>query len=119
MSNKQRTWWQEMGAISRGMMFIDGSIVTPDSLQPAGRASPALDADVPRPQPKNRTRAGRLKRKAQWWWDELLLLGGRPATARQNDDIDEPFPPLHRRPGKNRQRRSRVAQDRTAYGARS
>lgn len=123
MSSKQRTWWQEMGVISRGMMFLDGSIATPQSLQPAERepvqrSSSATSDEVPHAYPKTRTRAARLVRKAQWWKDELLLLGGRPTAVRHNDDIDEPFPPLHRRRDTKRQRRSQVAQDCTVYGAR-
>ena len=29
---QQRTWWQEMGAISRGMMFFEGVIAAPRAL---------------------------------------------------------------------------------------
>ena len=36
-TGSNNAWWREMGAISRGMMFIEGNIATPaglDRLQP-------------------------------------------------------------------------------------
>ena len=110
-TSKQRTWWQEIGAISRGMTFIEGSIATPASLLererpvPGGPAQP-LPQDEPAKAP-----AASLQRRALWLLDSLLLLGGRPETVRHHDDIDEPFPPLHRhRPVRERRRpRRRVA----------
>ena len=123
MKTKQHTWWQEMGAISRGMMFLDGSIATPASLHPTGpepvRSSSATHHELPHAHREFRISVARLARKARWWWDELALLGGRPMTVRHNDDIDEPFPPLHRRRGANRRPRPQVAQDCSAYAARS
>ena len=84
------TWWREMGAISRGMMFIEGAIATPAGLdrapadpQPvaARRPSPARDAGPTQP-----------GKKAFSLYEDLLFLGGRPMTSGHNDDHDEPFP---------------------------
>jgi hypothetical protein len=34
--------------------------------------------------------------RVRWLVEELVLLGGRPVSNHHLDDIDEPFPPLHR-----------------------
>lgn len=42
---QQRTWWQEMGAISRGMMFFEGVIAAPRALGDAdARQAARVDA---------------------------------------------------------------------------
>ncbi len=38
------SWWREMGAISRGMMFIEGSIATPAALETLRKPEPAAAA---------------------------------------------------------------------------
>lgn len=95
-TGNRSTWWREMGAISRGMMFLEGAIATPASTQAAqdidahaAEASAARDAE-----PAADEDAG-FKRGARWLVEELALLGGRPLSARRMDDLDEPFPPLH------------------------
>lgn len=96
-TSRQRTWRQEMGAISRGMTFIEGSIATPASLLEPERPVPSVLAQpLPQDEPA-KAPAANLQRRALWLLDSLLLLGGRPETVRHHDDIDEPFPPLHRR----------------------
>ncbi|KAF1713769.1 hypothetical protein CSC74_16885 [Pseudoxanthomonas yeongjuensis] len=88
------SWWREMGAISRGMMFIEGNIATPASLDRIGQdgradapaARPSSQSDVrPEPSPAR-------KRKTFSLYEDLLFLGGRPMTSGHNDDLDEPFP---------------------------
>ena len=85
------TWWREMGAISRGMMFIEGSIATPAALEHMERAghvqAPIAPAPVvpPESSPEPARRTFSL-------YEELLFLGGRPMTPGHNDDLDEPFP---------------------------
>ncbi|RZA32856.1 MAG: hypothetical protein EOP92_23880 [Lysobacteraceae bacterium] len=96
-TSKQRTWWQEIGAISRGMTFIEGSIATPASLLERERPAPGVPAQTLSRDEPAKAPAASLQRKALWLLDSLLLLGGRPETVRHHDDIDEPFPALHRR----------------------
>lgn len=89
-SSFYKSWWREMGAISRGMMFIEGSVATPASLErtaPAARRTPATSGRPQSISPGFRKKAGRLYR-------DFLLLGGRPVTPGHNDDINEPFPQL-------------------------
>jgi hypothetical protein len=84
-----------MGAISRGMMFIEGNIATPAALECAestGHSHPSAAvtssiSDMPR-----RSISRALKKSARQLYRNLLFLGGRPMTAGRNDDIDEPFP---------------------------
>jgi hypothetical protein len=88
-SSFYKSWWREMGAISRGMMFVEGSIATPDSLErtaPSARRAPIAD----RPQPFSTG----LRKKADRLYRDFLLLGGRPVTPGHNDDINEPFPQI-------------------------
>ena len=109
MGNRtQRTWWQEMGAISRGLMFLDGSFTTPESLAPSPQSEPAPVDAIPKPAEIIRPQPASLSRKALWLLDDLQLLGGRPMTSGRNDDIDEPFPRLHRRHVVRTRERSRV-----------
>ncbi|NDK39499.1 hypothetical protein DT603_11660 [Pseudoxanthomonas gei] len=77
------SWWREMGAISRGMMFIEGNIATPAALDLGGRR--------PAPRPSRR-RTARHPRKGFSLYEDLLFLGGRPMTAGHNDDSEEAFP---------------------------
>ena len=89
-STSYKSWWREMGAISRGMMFIEGNIATPASLD---RSAPSVDrapAAGGRPQPISLG----LRKKADRLYQEFLLLGGRPVTPGHNDDINEPFPQI-------------------------
>ena len=87
------TWWREMSAISRGMMFIEGSIATPTALD---RAEQDLRASAVSPQsPPRDARPVKPREKAFGLYEDLLFLGGRPMTAGHNDDIDEPFPQTH------------------------
>lgn len=85
------SWWREMGAISRGMMFIEGSIATPatlDRTEPDARAVPVVSD----PTPSRVARPTRQERKSFTLYEDLLFLGGRPMSAGHNDDIDESFP---------------------------
>ena len=84
------TWWREMGAISRGMMFIEGTIATPITSDRAEQNVGA--AEVSHSLPSRDTRPAKPKKKAFGLYEDLLFLGGRPMTAGHNDDIDEPFP---------------------------
>ncbi|MGH8027112.1 MAG: hypothetical protein ACREO0_10340 [Pseudoxanthomonas sp.] len=81
-SSFYKSWWREMGAISRGMMFIEGNLATPESLD--------RTAANDRPRPAS---AG-FGKKANRLYQEFLLLGGRPVTPGHNDDINEPFPQI-------------------------
>lgn len=89
-SSFYKSWWREMGAISRGMMFIEGNIATPasqDRTVPAARPAPATND---RPQ----SISTGLRKKADRLYRDFLLLGGRPVTPGHNDDINEPFPQI-------------------------
>ncbi|MGH8061153.1 MAG: hypothetical protein ACREO7_03960 [Pseudoxanthomonas sp.] len=96
------SWWREMGAISRGMMFIQGHIATSlavESIDKPLPAPPALASGSSSSKPlQHRRRIPRgLRVKATRFLHDLELLGGRSMLAGHNDDIDEPFPQLHRR----------------------
>ena len=87
-SSFYKSWWREMGAISRGMMFIEGNIATPLSLQdnaPQARKEAGED---------ERPTVSGLKKTADRLFQDFLLLGGRPISPGHNDDINEPFPLL-------------------------
>lgn len=90
------TWWQEMGAISRGMMFIQGHIATPATLETLQKPEPALTAPAPASPSKPAPHRSRIPRawriKAARVLHNLEFLGGRPMHAGHNDDLDEPFP---------------------------
>lgn len=91
-TSSSNSWWREMGAISRGMMFIEGSIATPAGLDPAQQETrPALRL---RRSPANDAAAARRGKKGKAFslFEDLLFLGGRPMTRGHNDDIEEPFP---------------------------
>ena len=81
------SWWREMGAISRGMMFIEGSITMPDRTQQDAGATV-----ISRSSPSPGAPPAKQRKKAFGLYEDLLFLGGRPMTAGHNDDIDEPFP---------------------------
>ena len=89
-SSFYKSWWHEMGAISRGMMFIEGNLSTPaslDSTEAVARQSGRVGEHfVP-------VSAG-LRKKANRLYRNFLFLGGRPMTPGHNDDIDEPFPQI-------------------------
>lgn len=89
-SNSYKSWWREMGAISRGMMFIEGNLTDPTSLDRTVPAARQVEAAEDRPLAIS---AG-LRRQAKRAYRNFLLLGGRPVTPGHNDDIDEPFPLL-------------------------
>ena len=90
-----KAWWREMGAISRGMMFIEGTIATPTALDRTeqDRRARAPVSPPPAPEPEGRPASLRGSRqKAFSLYEDLLFLGGRPMTAGHNGDLDEPFP---------------------------
>ncbi len=113
MNRIQRTWWQEMGAISRGMMFLGGSIATPASVESSEEPAEAAHATLPS-QRGRKVRTRRLSRKMHRLLENLMLLGGRPASVRHNDDIDEPFPARHQRRHATRVRHSPATQECTS-----
>ncbi|MET0718689.1 MAG: hypothetical protein ABWY34_09845 [Pseudoxanthomonas sp.] len=88
--NFYKSWWQEMGAISRGMTFIEGNLATPSSVDSAATAArqPGATAERSAPAP------GGFRKQARRAYRNFLLLGGRPVTPGHNDDIDEPFPQI-------------------------
>lgn len=88
-SNFYKSWWREMGAISRGMMFIEGNVATPASLE---RTAPTRQ--IPATSDRPRSISEDLKKKAGRLYRDFLLLGGRPVTPGHNDDINEPFPQI-------------------------
>lgn len=113
-TGRQSAWWREMGAISRGMMFLDGSFVPPTAPEPrpvaAVAAGKGTGNGVPRQAEANVTRG------VMRLLEDLALLGGRPVSRRHNDDIDEPFPALHRRSEALARRSRRMAQAERAPG---
>jgi hypothetical protein len=72
-----KSWWREMGAISRGMMFVEGNIATPLSLQDNGRQARKPASEEQRPDVSG------LKKTADRLYQDFLLLGGRPVTPQQ------------------------------------
>ena len=82
-------WWREMGAISRGMMFIEGAIATPLTMD---HAEPDASAPAQTHSSSPRNARPSTQKKTFGLYEDLLFLGGRPMTAGHNDDIDEPFP---------------------------
>jgi len=89
-SSFYKSWWREMGAISRGMMFIEGNIATPASLDPIAPTAHRAPATSGHPQSVSTG----LRKKADRLYRDFLLLGGRPVTPDHNDDINEPFPQI-------------------------
>lgn len=91
-TSSYKAWWREMGAISRGMMFIQGHIATPARLEIIHKPEPASAASASA-SPSKRSRLSRGWRvKAARLLHNLEFLGGRPMHAGHNDDLDEPFP---------------------------
>jgi hypothetical protein len=93
-TNSYHSWRREMGAISRGMIFIEGNLATPAALDGAEPTVPAHapPAVAPISGTARRPILQALKKTARQLYWNLLFLGGRPMTAGHNDDIDEPFP---------------------------
>lgn len=92
-SSFYKSWWREMGAISRGMMFVEGNLSTSASLEnTTSIARPAREADD-QALPVTPVAAG-YRKKANRLYRNFLFLGGRPMTPGHNDDIDEPFPQM-------------------------
>jgi hypothetical protein len=94
-THSYQSWRREMGAISRGMMFIQGNIATPAALNGAestGHSHPSAAVTSPISDTPRRSIPQALKTSARRLYRNLLFLGGRPMTAGRNDDIDEPFP---------------------------
>lgn len=87
-SSSYKSWWREMGAISRGMMFIEGNLTDSTSLDRTVPAARQVEETDHRP----RTISAGLRAQAKRAYRNFLLLGGRPVTPGHNDDIDEPFP---------------------------
>ena len=110
-------WWRDMGAISRGMMFIEGGIATPatlDRTERVMRTATASEASPPR-----EARPPKRAEKSFSLYEDLLFLGGRPMTAGHNEDIDESFVQTRdagSQPGSHRfdgHRRKRITQARS------
>lgn len=74
----QQSWWRELGAISRGLDFLQGG----GSFEPSVN-EPAQTTQSPRTAPAQRGIARLLH--------TLGYLGGRPMHAGHNDDLEEPF----------------------------
>lgn len=85
-----KSWWREMGAISRGMMFIEGNVATPASADRTAPAAPRALAADSRAHPISAV----LRKRARHLYRDFLFLGGRPVTPGHHDDIDEPFPQI-------------------------
>lgn len=93
-TSSSNSWWREMGAISRGMMFIEGNIATPAGLDPAQQETRQAMRLRRSPAPAGQGKKG----KAFSLYEDLLFLGGRPMTPGHNDDIEEPFPQTRAEP---------------------
>jgi hypothetical protein len=94
------SWWREMGAISRGMMFIQGHIATPLAVETIDKplpapVAPANELSSSKPLQHRRRIPRGLRVKATRFLHDLELLGGRSMLAGHNDDVDEPFPQFH------------------------
>lgn len=79
----QQSWWRELGAISRGLDFLQGG----GSFDPSATAATQA-AGPARTKPTRRNLARLLH--------NLVFLGGRPMHAGHNDDLDESFEPSSR-----------------------
>ncbi len=86
-TSSSNAWWREMGAISRGMMFVEDAIATPLAPEHAERGAQAATAP-----PSRVARTAKPGKRTFGLYEDFLFLGGRPMTAGHNDDIDEPFP---------------------------
>ena len=93
-SSFYKSWWREMGAISRGMMFIEGNLADPASLDRTAPAARQVGGAEDRPEDRPLAISVGLRKQASRAYRNLLLLGGRPASTGHNDDIDEPFPQI-------------------------
>jgi hypothetical protein len=89
-SSFYKSWWREMGAISRGMMFIEGNLTDPASQDRTASATGQAGETEARPLAISTA----LRKQASRAYRNFLLLGGRPVSPGHNDDIDEPFPPI-------------------------
>lgn len=74
----QQSWWRELGAISRGLDFLQGG----GSFDPS--ETEALRAAEP-------THVAPARRNLAHLLHDLVYLGGRPMHAGHNDDLDESF----------------------------
>ena len=93
-SSFYKSWWQEMGAISRGMMFIEGNLSTPASLEnTVPTTAPQAREAEERPLAAAPVANG-FRKQANRLYRNFLFLGGRPMTPGHNDDLDEPFPQM-------------------------
>ncbi len=79
----QQSWWRELGAISRGLDFLQGG----GSFDPSDTGA-AQTIEPVRPAPARRNLGLLLH--------SLVYLGGRPMHAGHNDDLDESFETLPR-----------------------
>lgn len=74
----QQSWWRELGAISRGLDFLQGG----------GSFDPSETAAM---QPVEPARTMPARRNVAHLLHNLVYLGGRPMHAGHNDDLDESF----------------------------
>lgn len=88
MASFYQSWLREMGAISRGMMFIEGNLATPTALEHSASTGSPARAPIAKAAPI----AIGWRKQAHRAYRNFLLLGGRPVSPGHNDDIDEPFP---------------------------
>ncbi|WP_454832834.1 hypothetical protein [Pseudoxanthomonas wuyuanensis] len=52
----RKAWWRELGAISQGMLFIDGHIAVPQATEPAQEDPASAAADAAALQRRQRAR---------------------------------------------------------------
>jgi hypothetical protein len=90
MASFYQSWWREMGAISRGMMFIEGNLATRSALEDNAQRTQRAKGLIAPPVPFSMT----VREQARRAYRNFLLLGGRPISPGHNDDIDEPFPQI-------------------------
>ncbi len=79
----QQSWWRELGAISRGLDFLQGG----GSFDPSG--AEATQTSEP-------AHATPVRRNIALLLHNLVYLGGRQMHAGHNDDLDESFETLPR-----------------------
>lgn len=74
----QQSWWRELGAISRGLDFLQGGgSFDPSETKAAQTVEPS--------------RAAPARGNLALLLHDLVYLGGRPMHAGHNDDLDESF----------------------------
>jgi hypothetical protein len=73
-----------------GLLFQSGHIADAKLAISLARSPESSPSTAGRPSTRSSVSA-----RLHWLLEELVLLGGRPVSKDRNDDLNDPFPPLH------------------------